>query len=758
MSCCAPGAGDWPTAGGSVRGDEFTIASRDLGNGLRQLDLVVPDIHCAACIHKVETAVSRLHGVETARVNLSSKRLSVRWRGENVPALGETLANLGYAAHVHDVVERNRDPMLARLLRALGVAGFAAGNIMLLSVSVWAGADGPTRDLFHWLSALLAVPALVYSGAVFYGPAWTAIRHGRTNMDVPIAIGLTLAFGMSLYETATHSSEAYFDASVSLLFFLLIGRTLDHVMREKARSAVSNLRSLSPRGATVLAVDGAPEYRPLAELAVGDRMIVAAGERIPLDGRVVEGASEIDRALVTGESALQMATRGDTVQAGTVNVTGPLTIEATALAENSFLAETARLMEAAEEGRARYRLIADRAAALYAPLVHSAALLTFLGWLWTSGDWHRAIETAIAVLIITCPCALGLAVPMVQIVAARRLFECGILMKDGSALERLAAIDTVVFDKTGTITTGEPRLVGANRYDAAVLGRAATLAAHSCHPYSQAIVCAAAGRQTGRPGIGSVREVAGCGLEGVGGDGAVYRLGRSSWALPNEHQVANDIHITLARNGIAIGTFDFDNDLRGDAREAAERLSASGLDLAVLSGDRASTVRRAAEVIGVTAWRAEQMPADKVAYLAELARNGHRALMVGDGLNDAPALAAASVSMTPVTAADIGRAAADFVFTRESLLAVPFAFRTALRARRLVYQNLLLAAVYNIIAVPVAASGHVTPLVAAIAMSLSSLTVVANAMRLGHDPVQWASGLVATLRLRLASAFGSPVA
>ena len=756
MSCCAPGAGDGPPAGASS--DEFAIASRDLGDGLRQIDLVVPDIHCAACIRKIETAVLRLDGVETARVNLSSRRLSVRWRGETMPAIAGTLAKLGYAAHVHDTVGRDGDPVLGRLVRALAVAGFAAGNIMLLSVSVWAGADGPTRDLFHWLSAFLAVPALVYSGAVFYRPAWTAIRHGRTNMDVPIAIGLTLAFGMSVYETATHGTETYFDASVSLLFFLLVGRTLDHVMRERARSAVGNLRSLSPRGAMVISRDGAREYRPLADLAVGDRIIVAAGERIPLDGRVAEGVSDVDRSLVTGESALQVAARGDAVQAGTVNVTGPLTIEATALAENSFLAETARLMEAAEEGRARYRLVADRAAALYAPLVHSAALLTFLGWLWASGDWHRAVETAIAVLIITCPCALGLAVPMVQIVAARRLFDCGILMKDGSALERLATVDTVVFDKTGTITTGEPRLLGAGGSDAATLGLAASLAAHSRHPYSRALLRAAAGFPTGRPAIGSVREVPGCGLEGVGADGAVYRLGRPAWALSDRHLAGEGVNVVLVRDGSLIGSFDFDNDLRADAREAAERLAASGLRLAMLSGDRPGSVQRAAESVGVAEWRAEQMPADKVEYLAGLARDGRTALMVGDGLNDAPALAAAAVSMTPVTAADIGRAAADFVFTRESLMAVPFAFRTAARARRLVHQNLSLALVYNAVAVPVAVSGHVTPLVAAIAMSLSSLAVVANALRLGRDPVRRGPGVAASLRLRLLPAFGGPAA
>ena len=716
------------------------LASRDLGDGFMQTNVAVPDIHCAACIHRIETAISRLEGVENARVNLSTKRLSVRWREGRPPPVRETLSALGYEAHLHDDDASEKDPVLARLLRALAVAGFAAGNIMLLSVSVWAGADGATRDLFHWISALLAVPALVYSGAIFYRSAWQAVKHGRTNMDVPIAIGLTLAFGMSVYETATHGAEAYFDASVSLLFFLLVGRTLDHVMREKARGAIGNLRNLSPRGAMVIDPDGLREYRPLAELEAGTIMIVAAGERVPVDGVVTDGASELDCSLVTGESAPRPSTVGDRVQAGTLNLVQPLVIEATASAENSFLAETARLMEIAEEGRARYRLIADRAAALYAPLVHSAALLTFLGWFWMSGDWHRAMQTAIAVLIITCPCALGLAVPMVQIVAARRLFEGGILMKDGSALERLAEADTVVFDKTGTITAGVPRLADAERADPTALAVAGALAAHSRHPYSRALVRAAASLGTRQPAMSAVRETAGCGLEGIGDDGAAYRLGRASWASKASPATpagaTPGAPLTLSRDGVVLGVFRFDDAVRSGAQAAAARLREAGLDLELLSGDEADAVRRAAEAIDVAAWRAGQLPADKVERLADLARDGHRTLMVGDGLNDAPALAAAHVSMAPATAADIGRNAADFVFLHDSLLSVPRAWETAVRARTAIRQNLALAVLYNAVAVPVAVSGHVTPLLAAVAMSLSSLTVVANALRLGRDPLQ----------------------
>lgn len=736
MTCCAPGAEAalefcLPLQA-SPSDEEIVLASRTLGKGFMQTDLAVPGIHCAACIHAIEKALLKLPEVRRARVNLSTRRVSVTWREGRVPPLIQTLNRLGYEAHLFEAVAGRKDEALGRLIRAVAVAGFAAGNIMLLSVSVWAGADGATRDLFHWISALLAVPALAYSGAIFYRSAWRALRHGRTNMDVPISIGLALAFGLSLYETATHGAEAYFDASVSLLFFLLVGRTLDHAMREKARSAVSNLRNLSPRGATVIATDGSREFRPLSEVTPGTRVTVSAGERIPVDGSVVEGSSEVDCALVTGESTPRPSTVGDGVQAGTLNLTGPLVIVATASPDGSFLAETARLMERAEEGRPRYRLIADRAAALYAPLVHSAAFLTFVGWLWIAGDWHYALQTAIAVLIITCPCALGLAVPMVQVMAARRLFEKGILMKDGSALERLAEIDTVVLDKTGTATTGELHLLDAEHVDPALLATASLPAAYSSHPYSRAIVRAASRTAAGLPGLASIKEVPGCGMEGTAEDGAVYRLGRPSWALPDEGHELSGPHLVLARDGRMLAGFRFDDAPRPDAREAVERLKAVGLAVELLSGDHPEPVRRIADTIGAARWRAGQLPADKVRRLSSLANAGRKALMVGDGLNDAPALAAAHVSMAPATAADIGRNAADFVFMRESLLAVPRAFETAVRARTLVRENLAFAASYNVVAVPLAVMGHVTPLLAAIAMSLSSLAVVANALRLGH--------------------------
>ncbi|MDX8529072.1 cation-translocating P-type ATPase [Mesorhizobium sp. MSK_1335] len=733
MSCCAPGAEMVPDPGRVTpdlpSNQEIRLASRRLGDGIIQSDLSVPTVHCGACIQAIEAALAKLDRVEGARVNLSTKRVSVQWREGEVPPIMATLEGLGHPAHLFETDGDEKDGMLSGLVRAVAVAGFAAGNIMLLSVSVWSGAEGPTRDLFHWVSALIAIPALAFGGGIFFRSAWNALRHGRMNMDVPIAVGVSLGYAMSLYETVIHGEHAYFDASVSLLFFLLIGRTLDHLLRERARTAVKGLSRLAARGAMVLRDNGARDYLPVGEIEPGMRVLIAAGERVPVDGRIVQGASDIDCSLVSGESTPLDADAGDLVQAGMLNLTGPLTVEAIAAAKDSFLAETVRLLEAAEGGRAHYRRIADRVAVLYAPVVHLTAFATFLGWMAASGDWHRAMTIAIAVLIITCPCALGLAVPIVQVVAARRLFDNGIMVKDGSALERLAAIDTAVFDKTGTLTLGKPRLVNRSSIDPAMLAIAAAMGAHSRHPLSQALAGLAS--PAGQPTFNEVREHPGFGIEATAA-GGTWRLGRRGWAgskgrIGAEGKTGETV---LTRNGRLVVSFEFEDALRADADTAIAQLKHAGLTVEMLSGDTAAACAVVADALKLDRFTPALVPSGKVQRIRQLTNDGHRVLMVGDGLNDTPALGAAHVSIAPATAADISRNAADFVFLRESLWAVPLALDVSRRAGRLVRQNIAIAIVYNAIAVPIAILGHVTPLIAAIAMSASSLLVIGNALRL----------------------------
>lgn len=712
--------------------EEVLHASSSLKNNLKQTNLSVPSIKCGGCIQKIERTLNAIEGVENARVNLTSKRVSVVWRGgDNPPPFVNALVNLGYTTHLENAVDNASDKTFSKLIRALAVAGFASGNIMLLSVSVWSGADSAARGVFHMVSALIALPAIVYAGQVFFQSAWSALRRGHTNMDVPISVGVILAFAMSLYETIAGGQHAYFEASVMLLFFLLIGRALEHVMRERARRAVSGLAKLVPNIVHVVRDNGDVETFPISNVRPGMQVLVTPGERVPVDGRVATGISSVDQSLVTGESNPRSVKEGCLVQAGTLNLTGTLTLAATAAEDASFLAQVIKLMEDAEIGRPVYRRIADRAARLYAPVVHIAALVSFAGWMFATGDVRASAVVAVAVLIITCPCALGLAVPMVQVVAARRLFERGIMLKNGAALERLPEVDTVVFDKTGTLTLGAPVLSNKQEIAPRTLRLAAAMASGSLHPLSKTL--AAEGHDLGEPPrFEDVQEYPGFGLEAKRGTDT-YRLGRAEWALgtiSESQSNAEQTEAVLSKNGDHLETFQFHDPLRPGVEGSVAALKKRGLTVHLLSGDRSQPVRRLASRLAIDAFEAEVQPRDKLAYLEALVGRGHKVLMVGDGLNDAPALAAAHVAMAPGSAVDIGRNAADLVFLGDNLEAIPFALTLAQRAHKLVQQNFFLAIVYNAIALPFAAFGFVTPLIAALAMSSSSIIVVANALRL----------------------------
>ncbi|MCB1460179.1 MAG: cadmium-translocating P-type ATPase [Nitratireductor sp.] len=725
MSCCAPGA-EIETCTRVPSAEEIGLASRDLGDGRMESWLTVPGVHCGSCIRTAEAAAMSVVGVEQARLNLSSRTLVFKWRkADTDPAeVVRRLGAAGYNAFTTDPAASGKDPVLRRLLVSLAIAGFAASNIMLLSVSVWSGAEGATRDLFHWISAFIALPAIVFAGTPFFRPAWTALRQGSLNMDVPISLAVILAAAMSLYETVNHGENAYFDASVSLLFFLLIGRTLDHVMRERARSAVLSLARMSPSGATVIAPDGSREFLPIAAVIPGMRLHVAAGERIPVDSELLSGDSDFDFAIVNGESEPVPAHAGLKLSAGVMNLSGPVEVAALAAANDSFIAEMVRMISEAEGAKAGYRRIADRAAAIYAPAVHLLSLATFLGWMALGQGWHFAATTAIAVLVITCPCALGLAVPIVHVVAAGRLFRSGVMVRNGTALEKLAAIDTVIFDKTGTLTTGTPQPVGFETVPASMVHLAVALARESRHPFSRAI--ASLGSTGPVPDLTAIREWPGKGIEARLGNTQV-RLGRPDWA--SSSSVGGD-GIVLAIDGREKARFMFAENLRNGAAELVASLANIGIPGEILSGDSPARVGEIAGLVGIGSFSARMSPADKLQHLTALSKAGRHSLMVGDGVNDAPALAAADVSFAPSSAADIGRSSADFVFLHDDLRVIGDALQVARQARSLVLQNFGIAIAYNMIAVPLAVAGMATPLVAALAMSSSSILVVANAMRL----------------------------
>lgn len=701
-------------------------------DGRSHLDLLVRGASCAGCIARIESGMLADERVETARLNLSTGRLALVWRGEPSAARGfvTRLGEIGYPATPYEP-ERESDPQKEderRLLRAMAVAGFAMANVMLLSISVWSGGlemSGSMQSLMHRISALIVLPAVAYAGQPFFRSAWAVLKHRHVNMDVPISLAVLLACGLSVYETFIGHGETYYDAAAMLLFFLLIGRFLDMRLRAKASQAARGLAAMQAATANRLRPDGAMEAIPARDVRAGDQLVLAAGDRVPVDAVIIEGEGALDASLVSGETAPVAASPGVQVFSGMLNLDGKLVVRASADRENSLLAEITRMVEAGEQSRSRFVRLADQAARLYVPLVHSLALATLIGWL-VAGDTRTAIINAIAVLIITCPCALGLAVPAVQVVASGRLFKAGVLVKSGDALERMAGIDTVVVDKTGTLTEGRPRLVEPAAVPEGMLELAARLARTSRHPLSRAIADAAGMG----PAAKDVRETPGGGLDCVE-HGRHLRFGSARWL---GIETVSDPHSEawlIIDDGEPV-RFRFQDRLRSDAREAIDGLRQRGCRIELLSGDRCGPVGAIAAELGIESWTAELKPQDKIARIEALKLDGRCVLMIGDGINDAPALAAANASVSLASAAEISQAAADFVLQGNKLAGCLVALDISRAAKSRVLENFGLAAAYNAIAVPLAVMGFVTPLIAAIAMSASSILVTLNALRLAR--------------------------
>ena len=712
---------------------QFSAFAQQDTTGEHHLVLTVEGIHCASCIQLIENALLSEKFVTHARVNMSTKRLQFSWSGKT--SLGDQLAQkvekLGYKLTAFDAnqSQTNEQDEQKSLLRCIAVAGFAMGNIMLLSVVLWSSSIEvmglATRDLMHWISALIALPAIAYAGQPFFSSAWSVLRQAHTNMDVPISHAVLLASSMSLWETFRHGEHVYFDSAVMLLFFLLIGRYLDARARGKARESAQDLLAML-RGTATVIEGNKQRITPIKELHSGMQCHIAVGEKIPADCIILSGESELDTSLITGETVPRSVQTGDSIFAGTLNLSSPLTIEISKPSEDSLLSDIVKLLEQAEQGQAHYVKLADKAARLYTPVVHSLGLLTFLGWWLGMGmAWQEALMIAVTVLIITCPCALGLAVPVVQLLASGKLMKRGILLKSGDALERLASITHVIFDKTGTLTMEKPKL--NNHSDELPL--AASLAAHSRHPYSQAISMAYEGKLLS---LEAVEEIPGKGVEAFR-DGKNIRLGKMDWCNGQESSSYDGPQIWLAIEGTEATSFHLTDPLRADALAVTSSLADASLSLQLLSGDRASTVNQVADELNISQCQATLSPIDKTKVIQQHQHDGHKVLMVGDGLNDAPALASATVSMSPSSAMDITQNTADIIFQGDSLVPILTAWQVAKHATLLVKQNFALAVMYNLIAIPLAVLGHVTPLIAALAMSASSLLVIGNSFRINWE-------------------------
>jgi P-type Cu2+ transporter len=718
-------------------------------NGERELSLQIEGLHCAACAWLIENSLTRESGVTYVHVNPSGARAELRFDPRCI-ALSQVLARihaLGYRpiplSYTGGAPEGTAERRAA--LKRLGVAGFGMMQVMTYALSLYAGGmQGIAPDLEQFLrfvSLAVATPVVLYAAQPFFVSAWHSLRSRAPGMDVPVALSIGAAYLWSVAATLRGHGAVYYDSVVMFTFFLLLGRYLEMSLRHRAGMQHDALARLLPD--SVLRLSGGQTERVTPdELSAGDRVRVLAGERVPADGRIDRGGTEVDESLLTGESAARVRRCGDTLIAGTLNLTGVIEMSVTRVGQNSTLATVSRLLEQAHSSRPAVADLADRVAVWFVSGVLLLAVAVALYWL--HADPARAFPTVLAVLVVTCPCALSLATPAALAAATTRLSRAGVLVTAGRALERLAVADRILFDKTGTLTRGEPRLdsvtvLGARLSQPRCLAVAAALENHSGHPLARAFAPLAPARE-----VSAVQSVAGRGLEGVV-EGTRYRIGRLEYVAEgcmacNAASDATPAAVADAdrgRTSVVLGdaagllaVFHLTDLLRSDARDTIGRLRELGLTPEIVSGDQPGPVATAARQLGDVAARSDLSAADKVALVQALRTDGHRVVMVGDGVNDAPVLAAADVSVAIAGGADLARVSADLVLLGEGLGALVRAVEISRRLLRIVRQNLAWAVLYNLTAVPLAASGWIEPWMAALGMSASSLLVVLNAMRL----------------------------
>ncbi|WPL16311.1 Copper-exporting P-type ATPase A [Thiorhodovibrio winogradskyi] len=740
--------------------DEVQQEFGDISSDEREMQLAVEGIHCAACVWLIENGLAAMPGVSEARVNLTGRRLRLRWDNSRLrlSRILRRLGELGYAAVPFDpgaaelgLQRRNR-----ALLYRLAFAGFAAMNLMWISIALYAGADqGEFRSLFHWVGWLLATPTLLYAGGPFFVGAWRGLRHWHLDMDLPIAIGAAITYCYSLVVTLSGRGDVYWDTLVNFLFVILLGRYLEAMSRRQAVSATQRLLDLQPRAATVLR-DGEEALVPIRALRPGDLLLIRPGERVPADGLVEQGTSALDESLLTGEAEPLARGPGQPVVAGSLNGAGALRVRVTAVLRQTQLGRILQLVEEAQASKAPIQSLADQVVPWFVGATLALALLTSL--IWWQADPATAVLAATSVLIITCPCAFGLATPMAMAVATGSAARHGILIKQGGALERLSNVTQVVFDKTGTLTLGRPSLVAlidarglwranepGTRLDATRqhwLARVAALEQLSEHPLARALTAFA--REHGLADmtleVTDVRLEPGRGIVGRV-DGQTLALGSAAWleslgmaldkrlASPTDWPGVTLLHLGL--DGREVARLLLRDDLREDARTAVDALIAAGLQVSLLSGDRQATASEMAKRLGGITAIAEVLPEGKAAEISRLRASGQRVAMVGDGVNDAPALVSADVGIALGSGTDVSMASADIVLTGNELARVPQALALAQRTLVTIRQNIGLSIAYNLVMVPLAMAALITPLVAAIAMPLSSLAVVGNSARIG---------------------------
>jgi len=708
-----------------------------LKDGRYELLLQVEGVRCAACAWLIRSQLEARQGIDQVQVDVATGFVRIKWQPVwlQLSKIAGLLAAVGYRPHLPlaGAEAMGRQEERRNALKRLGVAGLGMMQVMMYAVALYAGeasgiSAGSERFL-QWVSLLVTTPVLFYSGQVFFTGAWRSLRNFRVGMDVPVALAISIAFIMSFINFMRGSGHVYFDSVVMFIFFLSLGRYAELVMRQRNLQTGLALARLLPEWAELIE-DGQTQQVPATDLRSHDRVKVRAGQTFPADGRVISGYTEANEALLTGESRPVLKRPGDTVIAGSINRSQAVEMEVTKDPDDATVSVLGRMLLKAQIHRSRHARFSERFAGWFVAAVLATASLTALWWL--DHDVAMLVPATLAVLVISCPCALSLATPAAIASSSRSLLEHGVLLTRGVALELLTDVDTVVFDKTGTLTTGQPQIVATvlnparNEFDeATVLGIAAMLETDSSHPVSRAF----ADIQVSRGEVqGIVSHLNG--VEGSVGERS-YRLGNAAFTGADRfNPVRAGGALWLADCSGWIARFDLDDRLREGAAEAIAALHARGLKLHILSGDHPQTVASVAQRTGIEHWHAEQCPEKKMEFLQSLQADGKTVLMVGDGINDAPVLSAANVSMTVSGASELANSTADFILTGNSLLAVETVFARAARTRKIIHQNLLWALAYNLLAVPYAAAGLIVPWMAALGMSLSSLLVVLNSGRL----------------------------
>jgi Cu2+-exporting ATPase len=727
---------------------EFTTCSGDV----RDIHLLVEGIHCAACVWLIERGLQRASGVLSAEVNLASKRLHLRWDNSKskLSDLIRALARIGYAAVPYDpetaegAIRKTNRAMLYRLF----FAGFTMMNMMWIAIALYSGANQDEfRGFFHWMGLLLATPTLLYSGYPFFRGAAGGLRAGHLTMDLPIALGLSVTYAYSLYVTLTNNQqgEVYFDTVTNLTFVILIGRYLEGMFRHQAVSATKRLMELQPRVATVMR-DGQEQMTPIRGVKLGDHVLIKPGYKVPVDGVVIEGHSAVDESMLSGESVPVSKTVGAQVSSGTINTSGALLVEVRALLQDTTLSKIIRLVEEAQSSKAPIQRLADTIVPWFVLVTIICATITF--FLWNSQDFEIALMAATSVLIITCPCALGMATPMSIAVASGLGAKHGILVKNGLVLETLSKVTHFVFDKTGTLTEGKMSVaqvhVASGAEEREVLRHAAAVERYSEHSVAKAIVAETEARQLPHRDLvaNGFHATAGLGVEADVGGQAVL-LGSAEWLTQRgvtldatlqarAHQLETQAVscVYVAQNGKHTAVIALADRLRSDAKQLVDELRAAGITMTLLSGDRRPVAEAVARQLGGMEVIAEVLPQDKDLVIQRLQQGGAVVAMVGDGINDAPALIRADVGIALGSGTDVSVESADIVLMHNELDKVRQATQLSRRTLRTIKQNIGLSFVYNAIMVPLAMMAKVSPLVAAISMPISSLIVIGNAARI----------------------------